>query len=760
MSPKLSPLDIPEILEQILSHVDDVTIGQSAILVNKAWFLLSRHRSNQDIFIDTSRCYSDLNKIMARLPEATRLWWHSEYGRNRRNQWLKLANFMRIKDLRFRESNKGSAPRKGKHTGTIPFISETTTQAYGFKEHAMRNSSNVNNAVEWTMLERPLLELHLSGFLNIQDRLPLLLPWMGFLTVLKLNVKPYNDVSIGQILTMCPDLMVLHIRSYNIFRLLGRWIPDSFDSSPFLSIYSGAFKPLKTKASSEQDATIDPKKVVRLRELVLERVHFFQADLHSLLCYTPYLDTLCLHNLCRGSGSGASLLDYDIHNLIRFLQHPQFPHPHLLPLRSFSFSVLSRPSSTQNVQHAHTELCRTSQEWILFTGGISMDLIKYLREEVPNVITTLELKFSHGPQFSLDSVLHRYLCSSPHLLHLKAPDTFYLVEHLDIHGRIETSATQTLGQRHVTGNKSGTHSLVDPPGIWLCKNLQTLHISFRLVTSVPVSTLCTTDSHAVSHGSLSYTHPPKINSRIVFGYISRVCPHLKDLQIRATENFYWGSWIPYGTWASLINRQRLNFSLDSGFCLLARLRSLERLTFGYIMGTHSTTVLESQFLDWSLEPVDVDWILESGHRDINRRIARKCLVKNRWGRWLAEERLQDLQSAMDAQWGAHQTRKTDKGSTLTDRLPIQGRTDPEIHAQLKNLGLLIDVKAMLDEMEEEDTKMETGGFKCWPMLRWMKIYHTTEYGRSKEKEVKRMLSAPKEPELKKKATQSIRIKQC
>lgn len=174
---------------------------------------------------------------------------------------------------------------------------------------------------------------------------------------------------------------------------------------------------------------------------------------------------------------------------------------------------------------------------------------------------------------------------------------------------------------------------------------------------------------------------------------------------------------------------------------------------------------------WGLEPVDLDWMLEKKvcrgdevRRSKERRDARRLVVEERWETWLAEEKVVLLQKAMDATWWISRTRKTVDHVTMNtiningnnnknnNQPPIQGRTDPEIHEQLKDLGLLVDVKNTLEEMdienEHDEQEGEGGrreeGYKYWPMLRWMQMYHSTEYGRSREREVKRILMPLKE----------------
>ncbi|KAF9909615.1 hypothetical protein EC991_008273 [Linnemannia zychae] len=689
---------------------------------------------------------------MARFPEVTRLWWHAEYGRDRKNQWQKLVELVKTGT-----EDREAGPRE---VGPSDREAEPGKEPdYGFKDCNLLRSSNFNDSVSWNMLERPLQELRLSGYLDIQVRLTPLLPFMRFVTVLKLTMKMETSLDLCMVLTQCPDLQVLHIRTTSTFRLLGPWVPRDISVPIILSLQSSQQQEQQQEYSQEQEFTskqdsplsfLAPK-VLALRELVLERAHFYQASLERLLCITPKLDTLRLIDLNRHSwlSSYPTPVEYDQYRLIRFLQSPSFPQPKILPLKSFSFSIASKanPHHDRDIKSAHKELSPDSQEWTLFVEDLSSVTLRYLREEVPNVVTTLELWYNDMHMFSNDVVLHRYMCSSPHLLHLKARNTFYLVDLLDIHGRIESATAGIKGGPGVGVGTRGTNSRTGPPGIWTCKNLQTLHLSFRTAGYIN-STV-----GSITGGTL------KVTSRIVFGYISRVCPELKDLQLRAAEDFFWAPWSPHGNGATSTNRHRLHLTLDSGLCLLARLNKLEEFGIGFISWSRTAASVVSSNMAWNLMPVDLDWMLEEGHRDTRRRETRRRVVAERWEHWLDEERVAEVQKTMQTNWWVSRTRKMLPHNSTTAkavfRPALKGRTDPEIHEQLKDLGLLVDVKNILEEMEIEDERLEGQGeggwFKCWPMLRWMRIYHSADYGRSREREVQRLTAQLKELKYKHKA---------
>ncbi|KAF9081262.1 hypothetical protein BGX23_001074 [Mortierella sp. AD031] len=768
-----SPLEIPEILEQILSYLDDTTIQQSAIYLNKIWFLLARPRINQELVFDNGRRRADFYRVMPRIPEVSRLWWRTEYGRDRKNQWLELVRLLRVKDLRYRRRMQGGSEevvsmereydfgrrRRGRGRGKDISTSNTTFST---------NNSNSNNdkndtGAGWTMLERPLLELRLGGFMDLMIRMEPLLPLMGFLTVLKLVMRRDTAIDIRAILTASPDLQVLHIRSTSTVRMLGRWLPKGFQKT--------SLSPTSQEQEQEQDEQEQPssrssQKVLRLRELVLERTFFYQSSLEELLSFTPHLDTLRLIDLKQQNWLMSRVtLTYDLQSLLTHLKSPSLLTLPRLPLQSFTFSIASFNTPEQDIQRAVTELCPGSQECTVYAEDLSMPMLKYLREEVPNVVTMLELWYTGVRHFSPDPVLHRYLCSSPHLIHLKAPRSNYLVNHIDIHRRMDAvsaGAPRGGGGGQGNGSRQRTNSLIGPPGIWACKNLQTLHLSFRSTaadhTTAIATAIATTRATTTTVSSAALViETSKTHSRIVFGYISRVCPNLRDVSIHVSENYYW---VPHAT------RRKLTLTLDSGFCLLARLKHLETLRVrAHVAEDFFTLKKSGGGMAWGdLEPVDLDWMLDEahGHTDVGRRSReeRRRAVE-RWEGSLGDESVGELETAMRSQWWDRNkaTTATTTTTPMTISTPpktlenrpqqiLRGRTDPEIHAELKDLGLLVDVKNMLEEMDQQGGEEGQEPFRCWPMLRWMRVYQTTEYGRSREREIKRLLTRPKEPKSK------------
>ncbi|KAG0377506.1 hypothetical protein BGX24_005977 [Mortierella sp. AD032] len=231
----------------------------------------------------------------------------------------------------------------------------------------------------------------------------------------------------------------------------------------------------------------------------------------------------------------------------------------------------------------HTETLQRyskNKEWTFVEGDLSPNLVQEL-QTIPNVVTTLEL-LNVSNSIAIVKGLHTYLCSSPHLIHLHAAKTPYPVELMDVHdnhllrwpkeenkktltstgsggggggdsggGGVgkDDGAPKEIGadkKEKETEQEKGKEKKQRRKGIWMCRNLETLHLGFKIISSRPKL-----DS---------------LNARIIFGYISRVCPqlqvlHLQDKDCRHPTPF------PYLT-------------LKTGFSLLSRLQHLRQLRIG------------------------------------------------------------------------------------------------------------------------------------------------------------------------------------
>ncbi|KAF9330787.1 hypothetical protein BG006_006297 [Podila minutissima] len=145
------------------------------------------------------------------------------------------------------------------------------------------------------------------------------------------------------------------------------------------------------------------------------------------------------------------------------------------------------------------------------TGDFSMIVASPM-----NVLTSLELKVASGPIWSPELV-HNLLCEAHHLVHFKSESRISL-ELLDLEGNLTSN-----GSYRVTGDPELSRSDPDlrnrnyvclkdrPRRIWACRNLQTLDIVIG--------------RNRGDSSSSNYT-------RLIFSYITKVCPYLEELSVR------------------------------------------------------------------------------------------------------------------------------------------------------------------------------------------------------------------------------------
>ncbi|KAF9177620.1 hypothetical protein BGZ50_008540, partial [Haplosporangium sp. Z 11] len=228
-------------------------------------------------------------------------------------------------------------------------------------------------------------------------------------------------------------------------------------------------------------------------------------------------------------------------------------------------------------------------------------------------------------------------------------------------------------------------------------------------------------------------------TRVLFGYISRVCPHLQDLQI---------------------NAPRIAVSLEGGLCLLARLVNLESLSIR-ICG-----------INIKPKSVDLDWMAPWGQK-LKPRQKRQAVI-NKYSHTIAWEMRQEQQQMrmLNRCVGGRRRRTLDNGRVFlkvededkeyngsdTDsdnngdgegmkkmsmrrKMKTEGCVDKDdaVWRQLVNLGSLLDVKMVLEEMHAAEQ------FQCWPVLRKINLYTESDSHHRLERAVERLLPGKYKP---------------
>lgn len=577
--PTPSALLLAEILERVFDFIDDDTIHDTIILVCRLWFSINQRRLFRELtWNDSSQTKSAwcLDEFIWRLPRATCLKWTTRYNDlispDARKIFQALERINSSKDQSSITNNGGL--RVADLIGSVPFILKA-------------------------------------------------LPYLPFITVLRLCIMQNNSIDMDYIFQTCPRLQSLQLDSPSTLYLPGCW-----------------------GGSSNNNNTVSS--IPPLQSLYLENACFSQSSLESMLLATPHMKHLQLRNLRRQD----SREGYSWHSLYKCLVSLA------LSLQSIHFSVFGQ-QPVDDAQEAHEKvlsICPHATEWSFRTSDLTLILRQSL-QKLPNVVTTLNLVTESVKQPNKALALHQYLCESPHLLHLKASQSYCLIERMDLFGR--WMPLPIYGE-----------DAYRQPGIWMCRQLQTLHIEVHKL-----------------HPADRQGSPTR--SRVLFGYISRVCPNLRDLEVWEPEN------VP-----------GLCLELPGGFCLLARLRLLENFRIG--SGKNSQI----------LKPRDVKWLTKSGRSATSKQERREGM--NGWSQAIVRERqrVNDLWERVSRE----------KAPTF---VPPQ-EVEPELVQDLKNLGLLEDVRLMLHQMNS------SVGYDSLPRLRSLSVYSDGETGLSPEKEYRRM----------------------
>ncbi|KAG0066347.1 hypothetical protein BGZ90_001443 [Linnemannia elongata] len=632
LAPRPSPLNIPELLHRIFYFFDDFELTRHVLPVCRLWFLLNQHLIAREAHFDEAQPPEELERVLLGLPWATRLCWsggvikratRTQQRRYRRQMTAilkdKYDDFMDNRFLKFRP-----VTGKGKVVGSHQYIGEGGFYTYG--------SGGLDGLIQGS--KAPLRELLVYGNIVYEARVIPLLPFLSTLRRLELRIES-SYLDLAALLTEAPSLEALIIQG---------------NTSLIGDLGSKHFK----RHRGDQP--------LLLRSIIFEEVRYPQASVEIMVTMTPHLRelVLCAITLSNFSWSGSVAQNVPL----QLLDHIQSLS---LPLEKFHISPRGE-TMTPKFLSRQLEICPLKDEF--FTYDLPASIVQVLMQ-LPNFITTLEI--AAAAQCGLDDTLHNYLCSSPHLLHLRAPKMEYQVNRMDFHSRLtDTNIT-----------KSGRYPALGQPQVWACSHLQTLHLKI----------------YSLSEGA---SWGPNFNEqgRVMFGYISRVTPRLRDLYLNLPQYL-----------ASSHTPPRL--CLKSGLCLLTRLTRLERLRVAGDL-TRQVEV-----------PEDIEWMLQSGH-SLDMRERRRVIVAG-WDAQIEEEaRKPDIQQVelQQQQQQQQQQRQQQEPPVISS----------ELAEQLQNLGRLVDVKEMIEEMDSKE------GFPYWSELRRVSLFSESEFGFSIERECQKELA--------------------
>ncbi|KAG0371043.1 hypothetical protein BC939DRAFT_70917 [Gamsiella multidivaricata] len=517
-------LCIVEILEHILSFLSQHVLRNVASLVSRQWY--------------NATCRSLFSEAL----------WASNFQPDKRLE--AMNNFPKVQILTLTPD----APERR----SLPYMWPNTSHAQrqiAWREVLIR----LQNASSNKGLDKVRI-LDLRGSLDVRVFCRVVEQCLAQqLVVLQLEVLKSGDYYyLERILKGCPRLETLKVERHSEL-VHGQAIPGSSPEDP--GSEHDAVK--EAAAVLRERQFIEPlewTETLKLRTLVLFRPMVSQRVLQAILHKCPDMRVLKLISVIERASyaelkSAASALGqeptphqrlhgtspFDLNTLVHHIAQ-SCPRLH-----TFHLSLHSRKINAETLTTILDRLSNV-RHWSFVTRDMFAPAILPLLHDktvLSNRMTTLELRGAGflNPDRStstLSKALHEFLCTSPTLLHLIAPTVTYYTEYLDLN-------------RILVGSKD-THP--DTPRadgrFWACRSLKTLHLEIR----------ARYESDTLQH------------SRVIFGYLSKVCPKLEDLQLRR----------PY-----------LSFWLAGGLCLLSRLHNLEKIK---LCCRSYTGFCESDVLEW------------------------------------------------------------------------------------------------------------------------------------------------------------------
>ncbi|KAF9130089.1 hypothetical protein BGW39_003493 [Mortierella sp. 14UC] len=343
-----------------------------------------------------------------------------------------------------------------------------------------------------------LQSLTVSGPVNIQTRIAPLLSYMTSLANLHLSSVSSTSYTIAMLLDNCPRLRVLDIHSVSSLRP-GR--PQVLEAGKLQGPY-------------------------KLHTLSLYMVCITQDSMETTVATCPALKSL-------------SLMD---------LIDPLLP----IPDAETTSTGIDRQrlittigESCPNLRHFHCSANQGQRAMVspmaLFTNLSSLGLpaqaicpeLVTIIQAYTNTLTSLTIEGASDNNVELSASLHQYLCTAAarHLKQLNAPHVLLDDRLLNLKVTIPPTTSPTA-----TATITLPTSVTTSDKIWACRDLISLNISFG-----------TQEDEARNLAE---------SSRIIFGYLSQVCPRLQHLKV---------------------SRDAIDCSLDGGLCLLSELEDLRTL---------------------------------------------------------------------------------------------------------------------------------------------------------------------------------------
>ncbi|KAG0209963.1 hypothetical protein BGX28_009834, partial [Mortierella sp. GBA30] len=404
------------------------------------------------------------------------------------------------------------------------------------------------------------------------------------ITRLHLDVASANHIfPLSTVLDSCPGLLILHVQAYADKDSLGIACLEE----PHRINGASAFPPTEHEQEYGREARGNPdlkvpsttRRLLRLQSCSFYHMCLTTTALEPFLLSCPALSELRLVSIrsSRDSRNG---------NLSLFNQQPRETFLRRLSeicprLKSFHISLFVGPLQFSESLVAELPSLFESLNAIgvdqqsLYSRSVHLSLLNVHWNA--GQITTLEIIKDKNPfvirtenMMKIGELLHEFLCDASGMLHLKGHGGYITLSNLRVPGEGILIWNGEQGSWGRAKNK-----------VWACRGLRTLEAEF-----IPDGA-----SYLDDHGL----------SRLMFGYISHVCPRLQDLAVK-------------------FNGMKLD--LEGGLCLLSRLKELRRLWLKP---------------SWQIPlwKTDLDWIKRYYHYKTGNSLS-ETRLQGRWERLAAE----------------------------------------------------------------------------------------------------------------------------
>ncbi|KAF9433791.1 hypothetical protein BGZ76_008974 [Entomortierella beljakovae] len=409
--------------------------------------------------------------------------------------------------------------------------------------------------------ELKIQRLVLRAIMKYEFRLNRILTVFPMLTSIEIVDAMFTKFYILPILVACPKLKSLTINFAVPDEIFWNYKPKS-PPPPSFNETDGSLEVAIVQSLSIDDEISyhnqpipDDNFTHGLEKLKLQFIIMDQTSLETLCSATPFLKSFEVRFLRfrRSPGvRGGTFRRKD------FYYHLSKVCPRIESLHFTLYDTTMRLEEAVAIQDSFSklkELGMAGKDTENCDHGVKIQLM----EHYVNHLTTLEIVcYSWSQGNAIIPRFHEFMCNARHLKHLIAPTLRYSTWCMDL---VEVPRTMGDGdgdsvsarravyssRRIRDGDVARQHKLLSKD--WACQDLETLHLGFA--------------------------QPLHQKSTLIHGYITRHCPHLKDI------------WIVM---------ERFDSSLEGGLCLLTQLRGLEKLR------------IETRSKEVKLKPDDINWI--------------------------------------------------------------------------------------------------------------------------------------------------------